>query len=71
MAWLQVSDNGRGIPRELGETIFLPMITDKSDGSGLGLPIAQEIISRHGGTIHLQSTDAGTIFSTILPMEIT
>ena len=66
---VDISDNGRGIPRELGETIFLPMITDKADGSGLGLPIAQEIISRHGGTIHLTSSDAGTTFSTILPLE--
>ena len=66
---VEISDNGHGIPRELGETIFLPMITDKADGSGLGLPIAQEIISRHGGTIHLQSSDAGTTFSTILPLE--
>jgi len=55
----------------LGEAIFLPMITDKPEGSGLGLPIAQEIISRHGGTIHLHSSDCGTTFSTILPLEKT
>ncbi len=68
---VDITDSGRGIPRALGEAIFLPMITDKPDGSGLGLPIAQEIISRHGGTIHLHSTDSGTTFSTILPMEKT
>jgi len=68
---VDITDSGRGIPRDLGETIFLPMITDKPDGSGLGLPIAQEIVSRHGGTIHLHSTDSGTTFSTILPMEKT
>ena len=45
------------------------MITDKPDGSGLGLPIAHEIISRHGGTIHLNSTVSGTTFSTFLPLE--
>jgi two-component system nitrogen regulation sensor histidine kinase GlnL len=68
---VDISDNGRGIPKDLGETIFLPMITDKPDGSGLGLPIAQEIISRHGGTIHLHSSATGTTFSTILPLEKT
>ncbi len=66
---VDIVDTGRGIPAEMNETIFLPMITDKPDGSGLGLPIAQEIISRHGGTIQLQSNAAGTTFSTILPLE--
>jgi two-component system nitrogen regulation sensor histidine kinase GlnL len=66
---IDISDTGHGIPKELGETIFLPMITDKADGSGLGLPIAQEIISRHGGTIHLHSSISGTTFSTLLPLN--
>ncbi|MDH3764025.1 MAG: nitrogen regulation protein NR(II) [Gammaproteobacteria bacterium] len=66
---VDITDNGRGVTPTLGETIFLPMITDKAEGSGLGLPIAQEIISRHGGTINLQSSDAGTTFSIILPLE--
>ena len=66
---VDIIDNGPGIPSELSETIFLPMITDKADGTGLGLPIALEIISRHGGTIRLHSSAAGTTFSTILPLE--
>ena len=66
---IDIIDSGHGVSRELGETIFLPMITDKPDGSGLGLPIAQEIVSRHGGTIQMQSADTGTTFSTILPLE--
>ena len=66
---VDISDSGRGVPRELGDTIFLPMVTDKPDGSGLGLPIAQEIISRHSGTIRLQSSELGTTFSTILPLK--
>jgi two-component system nitrogen regulation sensor histidine kinase GlnL len=45
------------------------MITDKADGSGLGLPIAQDIVARHGGTIHLRSSPSGTTFSTYLPLE--
>ena len=66
---VDITDNGPGIPHDLGETIFFPMVTSKAEGNGLGLPIAQEIIFRHGGTIHLQSSDSGTTFSTILPME--
>ena len=67
---VDISDSGCGIPRDLGETIFLPMVTDKADGSGLGLPIAQEIISRHGGTIHLHSSTSGTTFSVLLPLGL-
>jgi two-component system nitrogen regulation sensor histidine kinase GlnL len=67
---VDIIDSGRGVPQLLGETIFLPMVTDKAEGSGLGLPIAQELISRHGGAIHLQSSNSGTTFSTILPLEI-
>jgi two-component system nitrogen regulation sensor histidine kinase GlnL len=67
---VDITDNGHGIPSTLGETIFLPMITDKPEGSGLGLPIAQEIISRHHGTIHMYSTADGTTFSTILPLDL-
>ena len=66
---VDITDSGSGVSKELGETIFLPMVTDKADGSGLGLPIAKEIITRHGGSIHLHSSDAGTTFSTILPLE--
>ncbi len=67
---VDISDSGRGVSRELSETIFLPMVTDKPDGSGLGLPIAQEIISRHGGTIRLQSAEQATTFRTTLPLNL-
>lgn len=66
---IDIIDSGRGIARELGESIFLPMVTDKAEGSGLGLPIAQDIVSRHGGTINLKTSDSGTTFSIILPLE--
>lgn len=66
---IDIIDNGKGIPEDLNHTLFLPMVTDKPDGSGLGLPIAQEIISRHGGIIKAESTTTGTIFRTIIPLE--
>jgi two-component system nitrogen regulation sensor histidine kinase GlnL len=67
---IDITDNGIGIPATLIDTIFLPMVTDKAQGSGLGLPIAQEIVSGHGGIIKSESSASGTTFSTILPLEI-
>jgi len=66
---IDIIDTGRGVSAEVSETIFLPMVTDKADGTGLGLPIAQEIISRHGGIIRYESSASGSTFSTILPLE--
>jgi two-component system nitrogen regulation sensor histidine kinase GlnL len=69
VAQIDVIDNGKGIPEEINSMMFLPMVTDKPDGSGLGLPIAQEIVSRHGGIIKVESSSEGTIFRTLLPLE--
>jgi signal transduction histidine kinase len=52
---LSVSDNGVGIPRELGEKIFEPLFSTKPFGVGLGLPNAQNIVSGHGGQLTLDS----------------
>lgn len=62
-------DNGPGIPPETQETIFLPMVTTKADGTGLGLPIAQSLIQYHGGLIEYQSRSGQTCFTVYLPME--
>jgi two-component system nitrogen regulation sensor histidine kinase GlnL len=67
---VDISDNGNGISAEIKDTIFLPMVTNKAQGSGLGLPIAQEIVSRHGGIILFDSSPQGTTFSTILPLSL-
>ncbi len=66
---IDITDSGKGISPELADTIFLPMVTDKPDGSGLGLPIAQQLIFLHGGSIRLASTTNGTVVSTLLPLE--
>ena len=67
---VDITDNGGGISADIKDTIFLPMVTNKAQGSGLGLPIAQEIISRHGGIIFFDSSSQGTRFSTILPLNL-
>lgn len=48
---LSVEDNGPGIPGELGDSVFDPYVTTKTDGTGLGLAIVKKIVIEHGGTI--------------------
>lgn len=64
---LEIEDNGPGIPGELQETIFYPMISGRPDGTGLGLPITHGIINQHRGMIECVSKPGKTIFSIILP----
>jgi len=66
---IDIIDNGPGVADEVIDNIFLPMVTNKSDGSGLGLPIAQQIIFGHHGIIQCQSDQDETIFTTLLPLE--
>ena len=63
-----VADNGPGIKPESLAKIFEPLFTTKSSGVGLGLPIVQQIVEQHGGTIDVESrVDAGTTFTIFLP----
>lgn len=65
----EIEDNGPGIPPELIERIFYPMVTGRADGSGLGLSIAQDIITRHGGLIECDSHPGRTVFTLYLPLS--
>ncbi|MSQ91661.1 MAG: PAS domain-containing sensor histidine kinase [Gammaproteobacteria bacterium] len=69
VASLQFEDNGPGVPTELGETIFYPLVTARAGGTGLGLAVAQDIAIRHGGIIEFDSRPGRTVFSLLLPME--
>lgn len=66
---VEVEDNGPGIPQEMQERIFLPLITGTEGGTGLGLSIAQDLISQHGGLIECRSKPQETIFSIYLPLD--
>ncbi|MCB1614718.1 MAG: nitrogen regulation protein NR(II) [Pseudomonadales bacterium] len=66
---IDVVDNGPGIPDELINDIFYPMISGRAEGTGLGLSISQTILAQHGGLIECESTDGLTRFSLILPLE--
>jgi two-component system nitrogen regulation sensor histidine kinase GlnL len=66
---VEVSDTGEGIPPELIDAVFLPMITNKPEGTGLGLPIAQSIVHQHGGLILVESHPGNTVFKVFLPLS--
>lgn len=63
-------DNGPGIPEEIIDSIFFPLVSSKEIKSGLGLSIAQGIVSQHGGAIECDSSSSGTKFSIYLPLNI-
>jgi signal transduction histidine kinase len=67
-----ICDSGSGIPRHLLKTIFEPFVSTKEDhGTGLGLWISHEIVTRHGGTLRVRSSmqgpRRGTAMSVFLP----
>ena len=66
---LEVIDNGPGIPEEIQERIFYPMVTGHANGTGLGLSIAQSLVNRHGGLIECASEPGQTVFRILLPLE--
>lgn len=65
---IYIIDNGPGIPDELIEQIFYPMVTGRSEGTGLGLPIAQGLINQHQGLIECDSRPGKTQFTIYLPI---
>jgi signal transduction histidine kinase len=60
-------DNGPGIAHELQAKIFDPFFSTKSQGSGIGLALCQDLINEHGGSINVESNQDGTIFTVKLP----
>jgi signal transduction histidine kinase len=65
---IQVSDQGRGIPADQLEHIFVPFYTTKDKGTGLGLAIANQIVSEHGGFITVESEEGiGSVFKVDIP----
>lgn len=62
-------DTGHGIPADVRDDVFKLFYTTKRDGSGIGLPLAQNIIQAHGGSISYDSSDNGTEFVIELPLR--
>lgn len=53
--YIEVKDNGPGIPEELIDEIFVPFFTTKDKGTGIGLSLSKQIMQRHGGSLKLHS----------------
>src|SRR5580698_2557165 len=68
IASLQVEDNGPGVPAHLRSSIFYPLVTGRANGTGLGLAVAQELVTRNGGIIEFESEPGRTVFTLLLPI---
>jgi signal transduction histidine kinase len=67
---LAIRDNGPGVAPEKLASIFEPYFTTKAEGSGLGLWIAQQIVTAHGGTLKAHNAaDRGAVFIILLPLK--
>jgi len=69
VASIEVEDDGPGIPEDLKTSIFYPLVTSRPEGTGLGLPVAQELLSRHGGLIEFESRPGRTVFYVRIPLS--
>jgi two-component system, NtrC family, nitrogen regulation sensor histidine kinase GlnL len=65
---VEISDNGRGVPENLAEQIFLPLVSGRAEGTGLGLALAQQVAREHGGSLGYRSRPGHTVFTLLLPM---
>ena len=65
---VQVIDNGPGIPDDIRERMFYPLVSGREGGSGLGLTLAQSFVQQHQGTIECESRPGYTCFSIRMPL---
>jgi two-component system nitrogen regulation sensor histidine kinase GlnL len=68
VATIDIEDDGPGIPADLQDSIFYPLVTSRPEGTGLGLSTAQDLLSRHGGLIEFESRPGHTVFSIHIPV---
>ena len=64
---IEVEDDGEGVPARIEPSLFEPMVSGRSDGSGLGLALAREIAREHGGDLTHQRRSGATCFVLVLP----
>ena len=66
---IEIEDDGPGIPIDMQDSIFYPLVTNRPEGTGLGLPVAQELLSRHKGLIEFESRPGRTVFFVRIPLD--
>jgi two-component system NtrC family sensor kinase len=65
---VEIADSGPGVPPELRERVFEPFFTTKPGvGTGIGLPMAREIVQRHGGVLEIRERGGRVIFAVDIP----
>jgi two-component system nitrogen regulation sensor histidine kinase GlnL len=64
---LEIIDDGRGVPEALAEQVFLPLVSGRAEGTGLGLALAQQVAREHRGSIAYRSRPGHTVFTLLLP----
>mgnify|MGYP000320626164 CR=1 FL=1 len=67
---VEIEDDGPGVPEDLQESLFYPMVTGRAEGTGLGLYLVQNLVQRNAGTVSCSSQAGQTIFSIIFPLEL-
>jgi two-component system nitrogen regulation sensor histidine kinase GlnL len=65
---LHIEDNGPGVPAEIRDRIFFPLVTGRDGGSGLGLTLAQDVVQQHQGLIECESEPGRTVFKIQIPL---
>lgn len=68
-ARIDIVDYGPGIPEEMQDKVFFPLVSGRENGTGVGLTLAQSLVQRHEGTIHMVSEPGFTCFSIYLPIK--
>lgn len=67
---ITIRDEGCGVPDAIRDRLFMPFVTTKSEGKGLGLSIAQAIIQQHGGMLTYAAVESGgSEFTIQLPLK--
>ena len=68
VASIEIEDDGPGVPDDIADKIFYPLVSGRDKGTGLGLSLAQDLVSRHHGLVEYQSEPGRTVFTVRLPI---